>query len=570
MCAVIAYGSSTAPTVASPWTLAASDAESSGSTNCVATAHNQQTTAASDGAVWTTPSTKAAQVVFAIYPSTAAGVSADASGSVTLTSSAVANVRTSGGASQAATVTQSATVNRAASLAASQAVTVTQSATALKAKPILASQAVTVTQTATANVATSINASQAITVTQSAAPLFVISTPGPLTNLSNANTPAALEALSLVRGGQIRHGLDVLDTTDTPTNETLRFTTGSVTWSYRLPDLLAGQTDDVTAVRRQGSLTVDGDVSINLLARRLRLWTEWRLLDGSWARWHLGVFETTVPKLDDDGTIVSRTLALADKSYRWSQTKLTDPVHLDDTQAAIPWVIADLGTRFGETRFAISGDATATVGGNGLTFDADTDLLTLYSKVLGSVGNDQLTTDADGTPSSQPLSVLAGKGPSAVYGPGARKIVPAGSVESLLPTLPNVVRFVARQGPSSGGSEGNGIYTVTNQSTGPGSIDVRGYEIPITVTVDAVDETTLESVAESEKQRYFAGGGNKFTGSIALNPTMGDRDVIAINLPRLGLTDSDTWQVTDWTYNLGAMTQSTDALMPITAEMRVP
>lgn len=378
------------------------------------------------------------------------------------------------------------------------------------------------------------------------------------------------DALSLVSGANVRHGLDVLDNRDLPTGETLRFTEGSVTWSYRPPDPLDGQQNATTAVRRQGSLKVPGDISINLFARRLRLWTEWQLPDATWNRWYLGVFLANIPRLSDDGNIVSRDLDLADKSWIWSQTTITDPIHLDSTQTAIPWVKADLTSRFSESRFAISGDVTATVGGNGLTFDSGTDMLTVYSTVLRSIGNDDLTTDETGAAASQPMSVLSGKGPSATYGAGARKIVLAGDVSALIPSLPNVVRFVARQGPSSGGSEGNGIYTVKNQSTGPASIDSRGFEVSIPVQVDAVDQDTLVSLGDAEKQRWFAGGGNTFSGSIGLNPTLGDRDVIAIDLPRLGISSSESWIITSWNYPLGDMTKSSDALMQITAEQRVP
>lgn len=375
------------------------------------------------------------------------------------------------------------------------------------------------------------------------------------------------DALSLASGASVRHGVDVLDSTDTPTGETLDFSTGSVTWSYRPPDPLAGQQNAVTAVRRQASLVLPGDVTVDLVSRRFRAWTEWLLADGSWNRWYLGVFVASAPKTSDDGSMVSHAVDLADKSWIWSQTTLTDPVHLDATEAAIPWVKADLASRFGETRFAISGDPAATVGGNGLTFDSGNDLLSLYSSVLGSVGNDQLTTDETGAAASQPLSVLAGRGPQTSYGPGLRKIVAAASVEPVVPNLPNVIRFVARQGPASGGTEGNGIYTVRNQSTGPASIDSRGFEVSVTVQVDAYDQATLESVGDANKQRYFAGGGLKLTGSIGLDPTLGDQAVIGVTLPRLGLTGN--WIVTQWVYPMGAMTQSSDALVSITAEAKV-
>ena len=385
------------------------------------------------------------------------------------------------------------------------------------------------------------------------------------------NADDVTESLTLARGAQVQHGVDVLDDNDNLTGETLAFTSAAVTWNYRAPDPIqdGGQTTSIAAVRRQGTLNVAGPVNINLLARRLRLWTQMRLRTGGWAQWYMGVFDTVSPAVADDGNVLTQTLALSDKSYLWSQTTLTDPVHLDDTIVAVDWVKTDLGTRFGETRFAIA-DPGGTVGGNGLTFDSGTDCLTMYSQVLESIGYDQLTTDETGAASSQSLATIASKGIEQVYGAGAGKIVPASSVAPLVPNLPNVIRFVARQGPSSGGSEDNGIYTVYNYSTGPGSIDARsGKQVSVTVQVDAPDQATLVVISDALKQRYFAGGGQTFTGSVGLNPRHSDSDVVSIVLPRLGLPAGAAWVVTSWTYPLNALTQSSDVLMPITAEMRV-
>jgi hypothetical protein len=495
----------------------------------------------------------------------------DASTTATGSATATANYATHVDATTTATGTVSATASNARVLGATQTATVTQASSVSLAKVVGASQAATVTASASMNHGLRADASQTATVTAHATTVNVVSTEPPETALTLASTPEALTALDLAYGATVRHGLDVLDTSDVETGESLPFVSGSVTWSYRPPDPLAGQQNAVTAVRRQATLAVDGAITLNLLARRVRLWTEFLLPDGRWARWILGVFMATNPKTDDDGVVLSKQVSLADKSYLWSQTTLTDPIFIASTQAAIPWVTADLGTRFGETRFAITGDITATVGGSGLTFDSGADLLTVYSQVLEAIGNDQLTTDETGAAASQPLAVLAGKGPQATYGAGARKIVPASSIEPLVPSVPNVVRFVARQGPSSGGSEGNGIYTVTNQSTGPGSVDQRGYDVPLTVQVDAPDQATLVLIGDANKQRYFAGGGLRFTGSIGLNPTLGDQAVLSIVLPRLGMSDpAQAWIVTGWTYPLGPMTQASDALMSITAEARVP
>jgi hypothetical protein len=391
-------------------------------------------------------------------------------------------------------------------------------------------------------------------------------TGGPRASLTAA---AVSEALDLERGAHIRHGVTVVDRSSAETGETLRFTKAAVTWSYRPPDLTSGQQAAVAAVRRQATVETVGAVSIDLTTRRLRLWTEWQLADGSWARFNQGVFVIVNPgALSDDGKVLTRTLQLADKSHAWNLSTLSDPVTVASGTNVVQWIKTDMTAQFAETHFAIT-DEALTLGGV-VTFEAGTSRLEVYSRLLAAIAYDQLTADEDGFPASTPLATLSGKGPERSFGPGAGKIVEAGSLEPLAPVLPNRLRFTARQGPASGGTVGNGIYVVDNQSTGPTSIDARGYVVEQRVEVEAYDQATLVKIGDAEKQRYFAGGGDKFTGSVALNPRASDRDVIAITLPRLSINGT-TWQVTDWTYPLDpAISDPGAALMPIVAERRVP
>lgn len=377
------------------------------------------------------------------------------------------------------------------------------------------------------------------------------------------------ESLTLGRGAQVRHGCDVLNTADEPTSDILRFSTGSVTWSYRPPDPIVGQAAAVSDVRRQAKLTVAGPLTADLNVRRLRLWTEWRLLDGTWARWHLGVFVATNPgAVGDDGVLLNRSLNLADKSFLWSERKLNDPVTVASTEVATTWVKADLTARFGEAAFDIP-DSLGVVGGTGLTFERDATCLDMYSRVLATVGYDQLIANEDGLPAAVPLSTITARTAEATFGSGASKMLARGSLEPLQARTPNVLRFSARQGPSLGNVDGNGLTYRYNNTTGPASIAARGFEVLQTIDVDASDQPTLEAIADAEQQRYFAGGGQRFTGSLALNPRMSDRDVIGLELPRLAIT-SDDWQVTDWTYPMVPnMSTEADALMPFVAERRV-
>jgi hypothetical protein len=261
-------------------------------------------------------------------------------------------------------------------------------------------------------------------------------------------------------------------------------------------------------------------------------------------------------------------LQLLDKSWLWSTTHLAGPVPVPAGTVIVGWVKADLTARFGETRFAIaSSDAVLT---QDRVFEPGMSWLDVYSRLLEAAGLDQLTADEAGRPAAQALTALAGKGVEHTYGPGLGKVVTAGQVEPLLSSLPNVVRFSARQGPSLGNVEGNGLAIRRNRSTGPASIDARGgQEVTVTVDVDADDQMVLEQVADADCQRFFAGGGMRWSGRVGLNPRHSDRDVIGLVLPGLDLPVGQAWQVTEWTYPLAQPTDEQAVTMPVTAERRV-
>lgn len=386
---------------------------------------------------------------------------------------------------------------------------------------------------------------------------------GPRADLDEATVTAALDNPS----PKVRHGVTVLDSDDAETGETLPVdwqAGGDVTWAFRAADQVAGVTEDPAQVRRDATIALAGDVDEDLLiARRFLLWTELQATDGTWVRWHLGVFVPTLPAIRDDGTVVRRDLHLADKTWLWQQAKLDEPAVVPADTEALSDIAADLSNLFGES--ALFPTSTAVLPDD-LFIDAGTSYLEKWNREAAAAGYDQIVCNEDGRPTTVALADLAGKGSERTYGPGYARIVPGGDVEALAPDMPNVVRFVARQGPPSPAEE-DGWVTVRNQSTGPASIDQRGYEVFRTVDVDASEQDTLEAVASAEAQRVFKGGGLRFRGRVGLCPAHSDRDVVTFIRPRLGL--SGPWLVTEWRYPLREMGSEDAALMDITAEAKV-
>lgn len=360
----------------------------------------------------------------------------------------------------------------------------------------------------------------------------------------------------------IVRGVDVLDRAGNKTEESLPFTGGQVKWAYR-PAEVGGQSDGVTEVRRSATLELAGPVSVPLLARRLRLWTD-LLMPAGPVRFYRGVFDVLNPGRADDGVLVTRTLILADKSKRWADLTLTAPRYVPAGTIVLDYVRADL-VALGETTFAFPG-STATLGQD-QTFETGTSLAAMWRSLLESVAHEEVTATESGAPRTRPLADLAAQGPEWTYGAGRGRVIAAGSVDGLLPTLPNVVVFSARQGPSLGNEEDNGLTIRRNENTGPASIVQRGEEVPLTVSVDADDQETLEAIADADAQRYFAGGGERWSGKVASNPLAGDRDVLALDLPRLGV--SGAWLCTSWSEPHTPISGPQSVLMDLTAERRV-
>lgn len=379
------------------------------------------------------------------------------------------------------------------------------------------------------------------------------------------------QVLSAINGPSpsVRHGVDVLNGSLQPVaGETLPIdpeSGGAVIWDYR-PE--GGGATDTVEVRRRCELTLAGPVSdAVLLSRLFRVWVEMRATDGTWIRFNQGVFVSTLPGQDDDGTVIRRRLTLAPREHLFASRSLSDGVTVTATEDVLAHIRNDLSTVFGITATAFPAPSGGSTLGVSLFCPTGTSYAEKWRRMLAGIAYDQVVTTPDGIPTAQALATLAGKGPEWRYAPGDGRVVVAGSVEPLSPELPNVVRFEARNGPSLGATEGNGLYTRRNQSDGPGSINQRGYEVFRSVQVDATTQAELVAFGNAEFQRLVAGGGLRWAGRVGWNPLHDERDVIGIVRPRMGL--SGVWQVTSWRLPLARVDSEGAVLMDLTAELRV-
>lgn len=377
-----------------------------------------------------------------------------------------------------------------------------------------------------------------------------------------------LDALMMRHGLKTRFGLDVLDSLDNITEDRLKIDAGAggeIQWAYRVPDRVTGAAGDAAQVRRTASLSVVDIGSVNLNTRRFRPWIDFLTVGEQWARWYLGVYVPTIPPIQDDGVRLRSNLELAEKTWRYANRFLEEPEVVEEGTDIIAHIKSDLETRFNEGSFNFPSGGI--LSDEDIVLDQGMSYLEKYNMLLESIGYDQLHTDSIGRPTVNAKSTLVGGTPEWEYGPNT-PLKTEGTLEALLPTLPNVVRFVARQGPSLP-EEGNGIRTKRNQSLGDASIDARGgEEVVLVVETDAQDQVALDEVANADAQRYFAGGGLRYKGKVGINPSFEDRELIWFEKPRLGITRSP-WFITSWRLPLRTIRSEEDMLMDIELEQRV-
>lgn len=371
------------------------------------------------------------------------------------------------------------------------------------------------------------------------------------------------------RSPRVRHGITVLDADLAPTSDTLPVdwdSPGQVSYTYRPSAPDSGATA-VTEVRRTCRLTLAGEVDDDVLLSNLfRVWTELQAPTGEWVRFHLITGLCTLPPRSDDGTVVRRQITIAPREHLFRARTLDDWQVVEAADDVLDTIRDDLADVFGITTSAFPVPAGASTLGEDMVFETGISYQAKWSRMLNGIGYDALTTTVDGLPTSQPLDILAARGPEWTYAPGDGRVVVPGSIEALSPELPNRLTFEAR-GPSLGSIPGNGLYILLNQSDGPASIDQRGWVLPRTIQAEAANQDELEAFGDAEAQRYFAGGGLRWTGQVGLNPLHDDRDVLEIVRPRLATTG--VWNCTGWTYPLGRIAGEQSVLMSLSAELRV-
>ena len=281
----------------------------------------------------------------------------------------------------------------------------------------------------------------------------------PRDELTEAEVASAIEADKV----EVTPGLELLDTDDNLVEDISG-------------DLLTG------AVSRQNYADIHGTCRLSI-SRQLE-WGRQRLRpymivegDGVSARFNLGVFLPSTP---------TRTVGESPETY---EVEGYDKLSILQTPIGRGWRISD-GTSYltavrdliddaGETKVKLDPTSTATLPyDRAFPLDENTTYLSAINELLAAVNYRGLWVDWDGYFRSEPYIAPASRAPEWTYDSDDERTIVGEfrSEETDLFDVPNVWVFYITTALPGGALpvEGNGIYTVTNQSDGPASIDGRG------------------------------------------------------------------------------------------------
>lgn len=215
-----------------------------------------------------------------------------------------------------------------------------------------------------------------------------------------------------------------------------------------------------------------------------------------------------------------------------------------------------LGTTLGQAHNISQTEAAKTLPSDRVwELDEKHTWLFVVNELLSAIGYRTLHVDRDGTFVSEPWLSPTVRTPVWDYDTDSEEtVVLQGGLEEetdLWP-IPNKWVFV-RDDPDPDlplPTEGNGIYTVTNQSDGITSIDARGRTKTRVVRLDAADHESLvaqgDRIVEEDKQPV-----SEVRLRSQINPLHWHNEVVRVTAPQVGLS-STRFAELSWTLTLPA------------------
>lgn len=275
------------------------------------------------------------------------------------------------------------------------------------------------------------------------------------------------------------------------------------------------------------------------------------LLTGETQTWNMGVFLPNTPDMVGASTPAIfevecyDKLAILDTPYGASYFVLIGAGYVDAVETLLDAV--------GEPHSIDQTSAAKTLPHNmAWPLDDKNTYLQIANDLLGAIGYQDLYVDRNGIFRSD-LEQAAATAPVVFnYDTSAASTIISDkySVSSDLFDIPNKWAFVNDNPAALLPTEGDGVYTVTNQSDGATSIDARGRTITRIVKLDAADQASLVSrgdrIVEADKEPTVV---VKLDSS--LNPEHWHRAVVTVDAPEVGIATGTRFIEQEWSANLG-------------------
>ena len=292
---------------------------------------------------------------------------------------------------------------------------------------------------------------------------------------------------------------------------------------------------------------------LSWMSQRIRPYITLTGDDGVAVRWDLGVFIMDSPAHKTGRTPTVWTVEAYDLL-----TIIDSPPSTSYRVAAGTSYVAEvesiIGTKFGETVGIDQASAAKTLPADLVWAVSDPQVtwLKIVNDLLDAIGYVGIWVDRDGTFRSGPYVSRASRSPSWTFD-DSRSDTIMGESATLMQdwfATPNTWVF-SRSNPDPAQTipvEGDGIYTVVNQSDGPASVDVRGWTKVSKRDVDVADQASLvafgDRVVDDEKAPA-----TKVSLSCSACPVLWHLDTVQVSSGALGLSEKRLG-VDSWTLSL--------------------
>ena len=339
----------------------------------------------------------------------------------------------------------------------------------------------------------------------------------------------------------------------------------SVTKGVELWDANLNFVEDITDEVRDWSIqhnnfrSVHGTIKIKL-SKEL-MWASqvvhpYLILDdtqGTTQRWEYGAFALTTPALqlfETPQEFETTGLDLLD----WLRSPIGSSYKVAAGTgyiAAVESILSNLGYSYGIDQASASAQLAID---RVWAIDSNNTWLKVVNALLGAVTYRSLYVDRSGIFRSEPRIVESGLPSMWTYDTSLDYTIVAENVAYAIDLygVPNKWVFVNYDPESTTQpSEGNGLYTVVNQSDGPASIDSRGGRIKTRIykLEDVKDQSSLVSRGDRivEDTKFPL---NRVNMSVGVNPIHWHWDAVTLNMSQLGILNTKftvhSWKVNFW------------------------